>query len=146
MPGLDLESSHQFWRDYQDPMIFRVVSFMESMEEFVIDGDPGFEKAITRLGSALDKLDKFKPGREKDFVKLAAYIKMSRLLRLLQAADTIQPGSASKILMNAEETASKNKVANFFLRRNIVFERLRLLGRVFAEERLNVMVKALEGV
>ena len=32
----------------------------------------------------------------------------------------------------------------FFLRRNIVFERLRLLGRVFADDRLKIVLKALE--
>ena len=33
---------------------------------------------------------------------------------------------------------------DYFLRRNVVFERLRLLGRVFGEDRLKLVIKALE--
>ena len=69
----------------------------------------------------------------------------SRILRLLQAIDTIDPGSASKLLMYAEEHNSpENPLAGLFLRRNIIFERLRLLARVFAPERFEIVLKALE--
>ena len=34
MPKLDLSSSHQFWKNYEDPMIYRVIAFMETVEEF----------------------------------------------------------------------------------------------------------------
>ena len=71
-------------------------------------------------------------------------MKMARMLRLLQTIDTAHPGGASKILMYAEEnSASSEDVPGIFLRRNIVFERLRLLGRVFANERIEIVMKAL---
>jgi intracellular multiplication protein IcmW len=64
----------------------------------------------------------------------------------LQALDIVHPGSASKILIHAEETSSSSfDPAGFFLKRNIVFERLRLLARVFSEYRLKLVSKALEG-
>ncbi|MCD8499832.1 MAG: type IVB secretion system protein IcmW [Gammaproteobacteria bacterium] len=103
MPKLDLKASHEYWNQFNDPMIYRVVAFMESVEDWTKDGDPQLEAAIDKLGDALEALTKFKVSEEENFIKLATFLKMPRLLRILQTVDTIEPGSASKILMFAEE-------------------------------------------
>jgi len=145
MPTLDLESAHDFWKNYDDPMIYRVIAFMESVETWTMDGNPGIEAAMESLGTQLDQLSRFELGREEQFVTLCAHIKTSRILRLLQAIDTIDPGSASKVLMYAEENNTPdNLIAGLFLRRNIIFERLRLLARVFSPQRFELILKALE--
>ena len=145
MPKLDLESSHAFWKNYDDPMIYRVIAFMETVEKFTLDGTPALEQAINRLSEALDALKNFELGKEDKFISLCSHIKTSRILRLLQAIDTIDPGSASKLLMYAEEhNTPANAMAELFLRRNIVFERLRLLARVFSQERFELVLKMLE--
>lgn len=145
MPNLDLQASHEFWKNYDDPMIYRVIAFMESVEAWTLDGDPNLESAMQQLGDELEKLSRFELSREEQFVMLCAHIKTSRILRLLQAIDTIDPGSASKVLMFAEENNTPdNLLAGLFLRRNIVFERLRLLARVFAPQRIELILKALE--
>lgn len=145
MPKLDLLSSHEFWKNYNDPMIYRVISFMETVEDFTLDGTPALEESITKLGNLMDELTSFELGKEDQFVALCSHLKTSRILRLLQTIDTIDPGSASKLLMYAEENNSpENIMAGLFLRRNIVFERLRLLARVFSEERFNLVLKILE--
>lgn len=145
MPNLDLMGSHEFWKSYDDPMIYRVISFMETAEDFTLDGDPELEAIMQKIGQALDELTSFELGREEEFVTLCSHIKTSRILRLLQAIDTIDPGSASKLLMYAEENNSpENVMAGLFLRRNIVFERLRLLARVFSTERFELLLKVLE--
>src|SRR5688572_890312 len=145
MPNLDLPSSHEFWKNYQDPMIFRVIAFMETVETWTYDDNPELESVLTALGENLDKTTRFELGKEDAFVTLCAHIKTSRILRLLQSVDTIEPGSASKILMYAEEhNTPENIIAGLFIRRNIVFERLRLLSRVFAPERFDIVLKALE--
>lgn len=145
MPKLDLLSSHEFWKNYDDPMIYRVIAFMETVENFTFDGTPALEKVMTELGEALDQLSNFELGKENQFITLCAHIKTSRILRLLQSIDTIDPGSASKLLMYAEENNTpENTMAGLFLRRNIVFERLRLLARVFSVERLEMVLKVLE--
>lgn len=145
MPKLDLQSSHEYWKGYDDPMIYRVVSFMETAEDWTIDGNPSLEQAIDALGEALDNISRFELGKENLFITLCAHIKTSRILRLLQAIDTIDPGSASKLLMYAEENNTpENQMANLFLRRNIVFERLRLLARVFSTARFELVLKTLE--
>ncbi len=145
MPKLDLPSAHEFWKQYEDPMIYRVISFMETVEDFTMDGNPALERSIAKLGDALEDLTSFELGKEDQFITLCSHIKTSRILRLLQAIDTIDPGSASKLLMYAEENNSpENVMAGLFLRRNIVFERLRLLARVFSTERFNLVLKVLE--
>jgi intracellular multiplication protein IcmW len=145
MPKLDLTSAHEFWKNYDDPMIYRVISFMETAETFTLDGNPGLEQTIQKLGEALDALSSFELGKEDQFIALTSHLKTSRILRLLQAIDTIDPGSASKLLMYAEENNTPdNAMAGLFLRRNIVFERLRLLSRVFSAERFNLVLKVLE--
>lgn len=145
MPKLDLQSSHEFWKEYEDPSIYRVISFMESVEGWTLDGDPAIEAAINTIGDTLEQLNRFELGKEEQFVTLCAHLKTSRILRILQAIDTIDPGSASKVLMYAEENNTPdNIICGLFLRRNIVFERLRLLSRVFSQQRFDLILQALE--
>lgn len=145
MPKLDLESANQFWKEFDDPTLYRVIAFMETAEEWTLDGTPEIEAVISKLEEAFDKLSRFEVAKESDFIGLTAHLKTSRILRFLQTIDTIDPGSASKMLMYAEENNnSEHPLESFFLRRNIVFERLRLLSRAFAPERIELMMKVLD--
>jgi len=145
MPDLSHEGAHKFWKEYPDPMIYRVVAFMEGVESWTLDGNAELEKAIAALGEALDHVGNYNIGNEDDFIQLACHIKSARNLRLLQALDSAHPGAASKLLIHAEEASQRpDDIPGLFLRRNIVFERLRLLGRVFAHDRFALILKALE--
>lgn len=145
MPKLDVASANEFWKNYDDPMIYRVIAFMETVEDWTLDGNPALEETLNKLGQALDEITSFEVGKENEFVSVCAHIKTSRILRMLQTIDTVDPGSASKVLMYAEENNSaENPIATLFLRRNIVFERLRLLARIFSQERFQLVLKLLE--
>lgn len=145
MPDLSNPAVHKFWHDYEDPMIYRVISFMEGVEDWTLDGNPSLENAIARLGEALEDIGNIDLQKEDDFIQVATYIKAGRSLRLLQCMDTAHPGAASKLLTHAEEVSTSNDdTPGIFLRRNIVFERLRLLARVFSAERLQMVLRALE--
>ncbi len=149
MPDISQAGSAQYWSEYIDPMIYRVVTFMESVEEWTLDGNPEFEEVLQKLGEELDdiaNIDMEQLGHKDGFIRIVGNIKTGRGLRLLQAIDMAHPGSASKVLMHAEQnTLSSVDPAGFFLKRNIVFERLRLLSRVFCEYRLKLVLRALEG-
>ncbi len=149
MPDLSHEASAQYWFEYLDPMIYRVITFMESVEDWTLDGNPEFEAAMEQLGKELDDIEKIDMGllsEEEKFIRIVGNIKSGRGLRLLQAIDTVHPGSASRVLIHAEETSlGSYDPAGFFLKRNIVFERLRLLSRVFSQYRLKLVLRALEG-
>ena len=145
MPKLDHQSALDFWKNYQDTLIYRVVCFMETKEDWTLDGHPELESSIEKLGIALDEVKKFELGKQEQFVAMFAHIKSSRILRTLQAIDTIDPGSASKLLMFAEEkSAANHPLAGLFLRRNIIFERLRLLSRVFSPQRVEMVLRSME--
>lgn len=145
MPNLDLASSNEFWKNFDDPTIYRVIAFMETAENWTLDGNPELEAIITKLGEAFDRLSSFEVGKEDEFIALTAHLKTSRILRMLQTIDSIDPGSASKVLMYAEENNdAEHPIATLFLRRNIVFERLRLLSRAFSPERIALMMTVLE--
>ena len=146
MPDLSHEAVHQFWKEYHDPMIYRVVAFMEGVENWTLDGDAALETSLAKLGEQLDQAGNYELGREDIFIKICCNVKSDRALRLLQSLDTAHPGAASKLLIHAEEISeSSDDEPGLFLRRKIVFERLRLLARVFAPERFDIVLKALEG-
>lgn len=150
MPDLSHEACLHYWFEYPDPTIYRVIAFMESVEQWTLDGDPELEKMIDTLGNELDDLstvDLDKLAEADNFIRLVAYLKTGRGLRILQALDMAHPGSASKILVHAEESSVgvSQDPASFFLKRNIVFERLRLLSRTFDESRRKMIARALEG-
>lgn len=145
MANLDLQASHEFWKNFDDPMIYRVIAFMETVETFTLDGSPALEASMQRLSEGLASLSSFELAKEDQFVTLCAHLKTSRILRLLQTIDTIDPGSASKLLMFAEEHNTPDRaMTGLFLRRNIIFERLRLLARVFSADRLEMVLNILE--
>ncbi len=149
MPDLSHEASLKYWFEYIDPMIYRVIVFLESVEVWTLDGKQALEDVIKKLGEELDDIEKIDLsilGHEELFIRLAANIKSGRGLRLLQTIDMIHPGSASKVLIHAEETTTgSHDPAGIFLKRNIAFERLRLLARVFSTYRLQLVARALEG-
>ena len=145
MPDLSHKAVHQFWHDYKDPIIYRVITFMEGVEEWTVDGNPSLETALKELGNALEDIGNIDLKQEDSIIQLVTHLKTGRGLRLLMCLDTAYPGAAAKVLMHAEEmTKSDNDTAGIFLRRNIVFERLRLLGRVFAPDRFKLILKTLE--
>jgi intracellular multiplication protein IcmW len=146
MPDLSLEATHEFWKAYHDPMIYRTLVFMESVENWPLDGNPALEEKLEKLGVVLDDIGNLELQEENKMIELAAYIKATRYLRFLYALDTAHPGAASKLLMHAEtQSQSNDDYFGLLLRRNLVFERLRLLGRVFSPERLASVAKALGG-
>ncbi len=56
------------------------------------------------------------------------------------------PGAASKVLVYAEENMGEDDDPRmrFFIQRNIAFERLRLLSRVFSHDRMKLAIDALD--
>jgi intracellular multiplication protein IcmW len=102
MPDLSHQAVHQFWHQYPDPTIYRVITFMEGVEDWTVDGSFELEDAIKRLGQVLDKIGKIELKKEDDFINLVAHIKTGRGLRLLMCLDNAYPGAAAKVISKAE--------------------------------------------
>lgn len=145
MVDLSHKGSLNFWFEYKDSIIYRVITYMESVEHWTVDDHPELENALSSLGETMDNVGNIDLQKEDEFIKIAAYMKAGRALRLLQAMDTAHPGAASKLLTYAEkQSTSPDDAAGLFLRRNVIFERLRLLTRVFSPERLALVQQAME--
>lgn len=148
MPDLSLEAVHAFWHDYDKRTLYRIVTSMEGIEDWAADTDPKVDELLMQLGHQLDEITDFEITDEAVLIKVLANMHSGRALRLMQFLDVLKPGTASKLLIYAEEqtkdAANKNRYADLFLKRNLAFERLQLLGRVFAPERINLVLKALE--
>ncbi len=118
---------------------------MEGVEQWTYDGNKELELKIKELADTLEHIGAVELNSNEEFVQLCTCIKTGRCLRILMCLDTAYPGAASKVIMHAENsTKSDGDIAGLFLRRNLVFERLRLLGRIFSKERFNFITKALE--
>lgn len=148
MPDMSLEAVHAFWHDYDKRTLYRIVTSMEGIEHWAADTDPQVNEAFVKLGDKLDNVSDFELSDEGIVIKLLANTHSGRALRLMQFLDQLKPGTASKLLIYAEEQTKdaerKNPYAELFLKRNLAFERLQLLGRVFSPERINLVLKALE--
>jgi intracellular multiplication protein IcmW len=151
MPNLQLEAVHAFWDSYDRKTLYRVISALEQVEHWVLDADPTVERAIIQLGETLEQAQEISIVKsEAQIIRVLATLRASRALRILQALDQAKPGTASQLLMFAEEASNdtdKQKgdpFAKLFLRRNLVFERLQLLSRVFSPQRIAIVLKALE--
>lgn len=150
MPDLHLDSVHAFWDSYDRRTLYRVIVAIERVEHWVLDSHPAVDAALIRLGQVMDQGHSVDLSQEASIIRVLINTRASRALRLLQAMDIAKPGTASQILMFAEEAANSaegktpDPLAQLFLRRNLVFERLQLLSRIFANQRVSLVLKALE--
>ena len=147
MANFDKKAVYDFWRSFQDPTIFKVINLMESVETWALDGDPAVEEALSRLGDAMSDIGKVELAAQDEFIKVVSHLKTGRGLSVLMNLDMAYPGAAAKVLSHAEGIRYKDgqEHTDYFLRRNLIFERLRLLGRVFSAERFKLVTDAFEG-
>ena len=148
MPDLYREAVHAFWDSYDRRTLYRIIIALEQVETWALDEQPEVEAALIHLGEVLDLDHPFELAEEATFIRVLAKTKAGRALRILQTLDIKKPGAASQLLVYAEEAKSGKREADghaeLFLNRNLVFERLQLLSRVFAPYRLSLVLKALE--
>lgn len=153
MPDLRIESVHAFWDNYDRRVLYRVIAALESVETWAADLDPKIDEAIIKLGYAMDAAKEVDfSGYEEKIINVLAYLRASRAIRILQTIDMLNPGSAAKLLSFAEEQVNlkSNKSimysAKLFLERNLVFERMQLLARIFSGPRVSLILSALEKI
>ena len=152
MPDLHTDAIHAFWDCYDRRTLYRVIVSLENMEHWAVDKEPDIDPAVIELGRSIDLASDIEITDESKVIRVLANTSASRAMRILQSIDMIRPGVASQILMKAEETSQdKNgnigdRFAKLFLQRNLVFERLQLLSRVFDPQRIALVLNALEKV
>lgn len=142
MPDLSNKETHRYWSKYPDPLVYRVILFIESVENWTLDGDEEIERSMTKFARMLDNIGEIDFQDEASLIGVSISLKFGRAMRLIQSLDGVYPGAAAKIFRSAE--LEDSTIKKLFLRRNLVFERLRLLSRIFSDERLDKMSETLE--
>ena len=148
MPDLHTDAVHAFWDSYDRRTLYRVVVALEKMEHWHQDTAPRVEAALMKLGEQIDAVSSVEEVDDQKLMRVLTSTASPRAFRLLQAIDMIKPGTASSVLMHAEEASKKednpDECAKLFLRRNLVFERLQLLSRLFSPNRIFLVLNALD--
>ncbi len=143
MPDLSLEGCHRFWQDFPDPYVYKAIALLESSEDWTLDGDPDIENAISDLAEVIAGSESYTTSEQEAFITICSSLRMSRKLRLMQIIDQGEAGSASKLLSFAESNQNNSPNVSLFLRRNIIFERIRLVSRMLSPDRIEMMKKSL---
>lgn len=144
MPDFSLEYCHEYWANHSDPLVYKALCFMESIEDWAVDDSEEMDEAIRILGVSLENIDNIDLDHAEDFINVAAYIKATRNLMLLQVLNDGYPGAVSKLVRHAESSSHNNKTCSLFIKRHVLFERLRLMGKMFSEESSNTIKEILE--
>jgi intracellular multiplication protein IcmW len=145
MLDLKPDAVRSYWQEKHDYALYRIIEAMEGVEGWVADGNPEVEAALDRLIKALNKAQNYELHNEESLIQILNSIKASRAFRALQFLDSLKPGSASKLLIFAEVSSNEPEdMPGFFLKRNLVFERLQLLGRIFAPDRVELILRAID--
>ena len=150
MPDLHLDAIHAFWDSYDRRTLYRVIVALERMVHWALVLEPDVEALILELGRVIDMATDVNVTNQQQVIRVLANTHASRAMRILQSIDMAKPGAASQLLMHAEEVSEDSedkpgdRHSKLFLRRNLVFERLQLLSRVFAPQRLTLVLKASE--
>jgi intracellular multiplication protein IcmW len=145
MLDLSPEAVKAYWQERHDAALLRIIEAMEAVETWVLDGNPEVEAALTQLVAELNSTPNFDLQNEEELINILSSIKASRALRVLQYIDTLKPGAASKLLIYAEVSSNEpDDLPGFFLKRNLVFERLQLMGRIFSSDRVDLVMKSID--
>ena len=145
MSDFSLADAHDYWFRFKDQSVYKIILAMESVEDdWTIENNELLEEKLDYLSGYIESLKGSELQNVDKIVAIISHLKISQMLRVLQYLDEMNPGAAAKVLEYAEKTSSKNPSSEVFLSRNVVFERLRLLFRILAPERLSLVQSAIE--
>ncbi|MEC7030884.1 MAG: hypothetical protein VXW87_04395 [Pseudomonadota bacterium] len=139
MADLSHKSTLAFWQDFMDGSIFPLIQFIEGSEDFANEHSETLKETLETTGAFLESATQLADGSEEHFVKLCAPLFMSQKLRIMQLADAISPGFATKMIKKSEALSLNDKDCEIFLKRNLLFERLRIISRVFSPEKIQLV-------
>lgn len=141
---MTLKGCHMFWSSFQDANVYRAICLMEKVEHWALDNHPEVEKKLIDLGVTLQNATSKKIDKMDDIMVMCSYMRMSRKLRFMQILDQIDPGAASRLIQHAEKRKFSSNDAGLFLKRNVIFERMRMISRIMSPERLALVRKIVD--
>ena len=141
---MTLEGCHRFWASFQDANVYRAICLMEKVEDWTLDNDGDVEAKLVALGEALQRTAPRKIEKMDEILVMCTCLRISRKLRFMQIMDQIDPGAASRLIQFAEQQQFSSNDAGLFLKRNVIFERMRMISRMISSERLAMVRKMVD--
>lgn len=141
---LSLAGCKAFWDAYPDADVVRIVKMMEHVESWAIDIHPEMEVKLKEFQGALLDLQGRKIEQLDVLVQWLSHVRMARKLQILHVLDQLEAGLASRMIQYAEAQQYFSPHAELFFRRNLLFERLRMMARVMSKDRISQIRKVLE--
>lgn len=143
MPDLSHESALDFWKTFMGGSVAHIIQFIEHTEDWVqLSAEDS--AALEDFGKHLDNINSDTKINEQDVAEACATLHLSQKLRVMQALDAVSPGFATRMITSAEKNAMNSERSKMFLQRNLIFERMRIISRVFSKSRLQLVQKLYE--
>lgn len=131
---LSLSGIHAYWVECGEAL-HDVLLRMAELQEWTVDSD--LEKWILALSEALEspRCVALMAERPAEAVEFLSWLSSPLALRILNAVDEAEVGSAARLVFHAEEM-SNNAVYRLFIEGLDVLSRSRLLAHVFSPDRM----------
>lgn len=133
----------RFWNT-QDPRLARILRWMDSTEDWMLDERADVMQALASLGQRISKSDpqaiaeKFDP-----LLDVLAYMSSSRALRVIEWLDRAHEGALSVRLVQKAMQRQDPK-AQILIDRLQALRSLSLLGQIFSPHRIGRAIELLE--
>lgn len=145
---LSQESSDAFFSE-RDPALAKAIQGMESCESWTRDRVDSVQNALQNFADHVEDfdLDNIPNDLHNRLIILLGYISSGKAIKLLMWIDQCSPNFVARTLAEAQMLAVIDKpneeASRLFIERFEVLERLNMLSRVFAEDRLSVVERVL---
>lgn len=133
----------RFWNNH-DPRLARILRWMDSTEDWMMDERPDVMQALTALGQRMSNTnpealaERFDP-----LIDILAYMSSSRALRIVEWLDRAHAGALSlRLVQKAQERPDPR--AQILIDRLQALRSLSLLGQIFSQQRIGRAVELLD--
>lgn len=147
-PDVSQESTYAFFAE-RDPALAKAIQGMESCESWTRDRIETVQVALQNFADRIEEfeLDNLSSDLHSRMIVLLGYISSGKAIKLLMWIDQCSPNFVARTLAEAQMLAvidkTNEEASRLFIERFEVLERLNMLSRVFAEDRLAVVERVL---
>lgn len=133
----------QFWQ-HKDPRMARILMWMESMEDWMLDDNEEFNKALIDLVPKIENATRSALlGQSEPLLEVMAYMSSARALRMIEWFDEHFPRGMSIDFLEYAQQNPENTAAQLLVDRLRALQSLSLLGRVFSPTRVRIITELL---
>lgn len=146
--SLNLRQSvlEEHWRK-KDARLSRILGWMESMEDWMLDDDQEIMDLILSFSSVLERTTAEKIVENADrLIEIMAYMSAPRAMRMLSWMEERFPEGVSRELLNNAIDMQGDPTADLLVDRLDTLERLSLLSRLFEPSRTREIIDILKTI